>query len=233
MYEFDRDRPADAARRVAETATTEGPVGIGPTAKTPRHALDAGSVLHLQRTAGNASVVQLLSAEDEERSPVHDILGSGGGSPLDAETRTSMEQAFGQSFSDVRMHTGAAASRSAESVGANAYTVGSDIVFRGGHGPGSATFQRDIAHELTHVTQQRAGPVDGTDAPGGIRLSDPSDRFERAADARASEITSNTTSSASGSQAAPAVQRTEEEQDVLPVQRMGETPDDEEEAESL
>jgi Zn-dependent peptidase ImmA (M78 family) len=38
-----------------------------------------------------------------------------------------------------------------------------------------------LAHELTHVVQQRSGPVDGTPAEGGISVSDPSDRFEREA----------------------------------------------------
>ena len=32
------------------------------------------------------------------------------------------------------------------------------------------------------VVQQKAGPVAGTQAPGGIRLSHPSDPFEQAAD---------------------------------------------------
>src|SRR5256886_9825679 len=45
-----------------------------------------------------------------------------------------------------------------------------------------------LAHELAHVIQQKAGPVDGSPAPGGIRLSDPSDRFEQAA--RSEEHTS-------------------------------------------
>ena len=74
-------------------------------ANVPPRALDAASVLHLQRTAGNASVVQLLAADDEERSPVHEMIGSGGGQPLDRSTRSSMEEAFGQSFDDVRVHT--------------------------------------------------------------------------------------------------------------------------------
>ena len=38
-----------------------------------------------------------------------------------------------------------------------------------------------LAHELTHVVRERRGPVDGSPAPGGIRLSDPGDRFEQAA----------------------------------------------------
>ena len=146
------------------------------------------SLLHLQRTAGNAGVVQMLAdeaaQEQDQPSPVHDVIGKGGGAPLDESTRSTMESRFGQDFSDVRIHTDARASASAESVGANAYTVGSDVVFRGGHFDSSSpTGQRTIAHELSHVVQQRSGPVDGTEAPGGIRLSDPDDRFERAADA--------------------------------------------------
>jgi hypothetical protein len=88
--------------------------------------------------------------------------------------------------------------------------VGSDVVFRGGQfNPGTPTGQRTIAHELAHVVQQSQGPVDGADAAGGIRVSDPSDRFERAADHQADEVmasvqTSRATpaSSATGTQVA-------------------------------
>ncbi len=159
-----------------------------PFAPARGRALDAASVMHLQRTAGNQGVVQMLG-EDDERSPVHDVVGSGGGTPLDASTRTSMESAFGASFEDVRVHTGGQASKSAEAVGANAYTVGSDVVFKEGqYNPGSTEGQKTLAHELTHVVQQSRGPVDGTDAPGGIKVSDPSDRFERAAEQTASQV---------------------------------------------
>ena len=62
---------------------------------------------------------------------------------------------------------------------AHAYTVGSNIVFqRGAYDPGSTGGQTLLAHELTHVVQQRSGPVDGTPAAGGVSVSDPSDRFE-------------------------------------------------------
>jgi hypothetical protein len=151
-------------------------------------ALDTASILHLQRAAGNQGVVQLLAGE-EEPSPVHDVVGRGGGQPLDTSTRASMESAFGTSFDGVRVHTDGQASRSAEAVGANAYTVGSDIVFRDGqYDPGSSAGQRTLAHELTHVVQQSRGPVDGTDAPGGIRVSDPSDAYEQAADQTAGAV---------------------------------------------
>ena len=207
---------------------TPAPDPSGPrTASVQRlAALDAGAVLRLQRMAGNQGVVQML-AGDEERSPVHDVVGSGGGSPLDEGTRGSMEAAFGRSFDDVRVHTDAEASRSAESVGANAYTVGSDVVFRSGHyDPGSEAGQRTIAHELTHVVQQSQGAVDGADAPGGIRVSSPSDRFEQAADRHADQVmASGGTSAADGG----AVQREEDGSAPLPaVQREAAVRDDEE-----
>ena len=126
-----------------------------------------------------------------EASPVHDVVGRGGGSPLDAGVRGEMEGRFGQDFSDVRVHTDKQASDSAEAVGANAYTVGNDVVFRSGQFDASSpTGQRTLAHELTHVVQQRSGPVDGSPAPGGINLSSPSDRFEQAADKNADAVMS-------------------------------------------
>lgn len=190
MRDFELVRPERPAPRQEPTTRVADGASAGPTALARSGALDAASILELQRTAGNASVVQLLS-DEEERSPVHDVVGSGGGAPLEPGVRSSMESAFGASFEGVRVHTGDKASRSAESVGADAYTVGSDVVFRGGFDAGSPTGQRTLAHELAHVVQQSSGPVDGTDAPGGIKLSDPSDRFEREADETADQVMSS------------------------------------------
>ena len=198
MHEFDREPQANQRRTVAtgEPAPANDIAGYAP-ARAPKGVHGEASLLHLQRMAGNASVVQMLAEEgsiataEEERSPVHDVIGRGGGTALDEGTRSSMEARFGQDFSDVRIHTDAQASASAEAVGANAYTVGNEIAFRSGHFDASSpTGQRTLAHELSHVVQQRSGPVDGTEASGGIRLSDPSDRFERAADATADQVMS-------------------------------------------
>jgi hypothetical protein len=209
--------------------TADGAEGPRSTVVGPRVA----SLLDLQRMAGNAGVVQLLKGEaDEERSPVHDVVG-GGGSSLDETTRTAMESRLGADFGDVRVHTDAQASRSAEAVGANAYTVGTDIVFRSGHfDPGSPTGQRTLAHELTHVLQQKSGPVDGTEAPGGIRLSDPGDRFERAADRQAeAAMAGSAPAPATMSPAsAPTVQsESDETEDGKPLQRQAVEEDEEEE----
>ena len=130
--------------------------------------------------------------QDEEPSPVHDVINSGGGQPLEPGVRADMEARLGHDFGDVRVHDDARAEESARAVNAHAYTVGSNIVFqRDRYDPSSDAGRVTLAHELTHVVQQRSGPVDGTSAPGGIRLSDPSDRFEREAAANAERAMEN------------------------------------------
>ncbi|HEX8629319.1 MAG TPA: DUF4157 domain-containing protein, partial [Catenuloplanes sp.] len=89
--------------------------------------LGAAGLMDLQRAVGNAGVGAVL---DQERSPVHDVVNSGGGSPLEAGVRADMESRFGQDFGDVRVHTGGAAHESARSVNAQAYTAGTNIVFQ-------------------------------------------------------------------------------------------------------
>lgn len=76
----------------------------------------------------------------------------GGGSPLPAPVRSRMEGAFGADFSDVRVHTGARAAGVNHQLGALAFTSGSDIVLGEGSSVGD---QRLLAHELTHVLQNR------------------------------------------------------------------------------
>ncbi|MEV0374857.1 DUF4157 domain-containing protein [Streptomyces sp. NPDC050636] len=113
---------------------------------------------------------------DTRGSAVLDVL-RGPGRPLPVPLKEEMEARFGADFSDVRLHTGAAARRSADGLGARAYTAGSHVVI----GEGGSD-RRTLAHELVHVLQQRSGPVAGTDRCDGTRVSDPGDRFERAAE---------------------------------------------------
>jgi hypothetical protein len=171
----------------------------GPAGLVAQRQADPDAVSELQRTVGNAAVAQLLQAQlvqdgDEPqvgRSPVLDVVGRGGGDPLDDKTRPGMEQALGADLSGVRIHTDSAAAESARSVQAHAYTVGDDVVFGSGqYQPDTPGGQRMLAHELTHVIQQRRGPVAGTPTGDGISVSDPSDAFEQAAEANADRIMS-------------------------------------------
>jgi hypothetical protein len=155
--------------------------------------LTPSTAVHLQRVVGNEVVSRMVEeSSEEERSPVLDVVGHGGGHPLDSHVREDMEGRLGQDFSDVRVHTDSAAAASARSVQARAYTVGNEIVFDNGHyQPGSDHGRQTLAHELTHVVQQRSGPVDGTPTDGGIQLSDPSDRFEQQAENNAARAISS------------------------------------------
>src|SRR5688572_24120832 len=53
-------------------------------------------------------------------------------SPLDNTTKSFMEDRFGYDFSAVKIHTGTAAAKSAQSINALAYTSGNSIVFNEG-----------------------------------------------------------------------------------------------------
>jgi hypothetical protein len=175
--------------RLAGVARVGAPSGApGPVAQ---RLAAPEAVAELQRSVGNAAVVQLLRDEDTsgDASPVLDVVGRGGGQPLDAAVRAGMERALGADLSEVRVHADGAAAISAQAVQAHAYTVGNDVVFGAGqYQPGSATGQRTLAHELTHVVQQRSGPVSGTPTGEGISVSNPSDPFERAAEANADRV---------------------------------------------
>jgi hypothetical protein len=83
------------------------------------------------------------------------------GRSLDPALRHDMERRFGHDFSRVRVHTGAAAERSARDIDAEAYTVGNNVVFGERRPAASLEGRRSVlAHELVHVVQQRdAKPI--------------------------------------------------------------------------
>ena len=88
--------------------------------------------------------------------PIVDEVLASSGQPLDAAARSFMEPRFGHDFGHVRVHADERAAESARAVGALAYTVGSNIVFGSGqYAPATQTGRRLLAHELTHVEQQR------------------------------------------------------------------------------
>lgn len=171
------------------------------------------ALLRLQRAAGNASVSALFEEEGgvAAASSVREVIASPG-RPLDDATRQAMESRLGQDFSGVRVHEDGRASESAKTVNAAAYTVGNNIVLGEGVSPQSEAGKRTLAHELTHVVQQRSGPVAGTPAPGGISVSDPSDRFEQEAERVAGRATTPAREGPSGGVSLASVQREAEEE---------------------
>lgn len=133
--ERDADRAADVVTGVRSTHTSPAP--------------DRDAAVDVRRDTGGG--VQLA----EPAPPSVDRALARPGASLEPGTRREMEQRFGHDFSRVRVHAGGDAERSAEELGARAYTVGSDIVFGAGqYAPRTRAGSWLLAHELAHVVQQ-------------------------------------------------------------------------------
>jgi hypothetical protein len=208
--------------------------GASPTARAVAppspDALGPDAIASLQRAVGNAGVTAYLENADAQQSEAQepDAAMAEPGRALDPAIRGEMEAALGADFASVRVHDGATAAASAHALGARAYTVGEHIVVGSG-----GTDRQTMAHELTHVVQQRSGPVDGTPTGSGFSVSDPGDRFERDASAAAASIAGaggGLASGASGAGGGPGLagaataQRAADDDDGQSVQR---APEDE------
>jgi Domain of unknown function (DUF4157) len=109
------------------------------------------------------------------------------GRPLEAGIRDQLSANLGHDFGAVRVHTGPEADRSARSIGALAYTVGTDMVFsQGAYDPLSASGRSLLAHELAHVVQHGGRPhTPGRLLAPGHSVPPASARLERQADVAA------------------------------------------------
>jgi hypothetical protein len=84
-------------------------------------------------------------------------LQQAGGAPLPGAVQKGFEERLGEDLSQVRIHTDDRSATTARQLNAKAFTVGNDVVFgKGQFQPDTASGKRLIAHELTHVRQQRA-----------------------------------------------------------------------------
>ena len=169
--------PTQVLQRKCACGGTFGPTGE----------CDACRKKRLQRKVDNRE------ANDSAVPPiVREVLRSPG-QPLDSETRAFMEPRFGHNFADVRVHSGARAAESARAVNANAYTVGRDVVFGNGrYRAREAEGRRLLAHELTHVVQQRDQPHS---TASDLAINSPGDSFEHEADAAEQVVAARSTSS--------------------------------------
>ena len=160
----------------------------------PPRAQERATAVSPELGLGNRAVQRLLrgavqrSAAGRERvdESVARAIESkrGGGQTLDASARGELEAAFGDDFSDVRVHTDEQADRLTRAVDADAFTTGSDIFFRsGGYDPSGTAGRTLLAHELTHVVQQRGAP-----AVHELTLTEPEEASEREAKAVAEEV---------------------------------------------
>lgn len=142
-----------------------------------------------------AGPVQMKRRMDHETAKLHEtaaagVSGSGGKLPhLD-----QIQSSFGaHDVSNVRAHTGAAATAANEAMGATAYATGEDVAFAS-----STPDLHTAAHEAAHVVQQRAG----VQLDGGV--GEVGDAYEAHADAVADAVVQGKSAEGLLSEAAPA-----------------------------
>lgn len=127
----------------------------------PTHVYAGSAGMLLQRASLTSSSRASGSEDGTAPAVVHEVLRSGTGQPLNAATRAFMEPRFGHDFSPVRVHADATATRSAREVGANAYTVGRQVVFGARqYAPHTDAGRRLIAHELMLIKTAKDNGVD-------------------------------------------------------------------------
>jgi hypothetical protein len=127
-------------------------------------AVVGGATPTVNRGTKHPSAIQRLSGAaggPVEAGAEQAIQGArGSGQPLPERVRGPLERAFGADFARVRLHTDVQADQLSRALQAQAFTTGQDIFFRRGEYDADSTRgQHTLAHELTHVVQQRDRPM--------------------------------------------------------------------------
>jgi hypothetical protein len=190
-FEREADRVAEAVMRMPEPLHT-GRMGDSRATSVP--ALQRMCPECEEEQHGSPAPVQRLCSKcgtketEEESLQAKEVSGRtpeitptiqaqidamrGAGRSLPESERAFFQPRFGHDFANVRIHADARAAESARQVHALAYTAGPDIVFGAGqYAPGTSAGRRLLAHELTHVVQQRSAHATTTiqracDPPG-------------------------------------------------------------------
>ena len=140
----------DTAIRVGRTAAPEE-------SRADRDAESAADRMGLGYARGPAASDP---AGGREAPPSALQAAARGGKPLPDPVRSGMEQGFGRSFAQVRIHDNPAAAEGARAIGADAFTLGSDIMFaKGAYRPDSRPGAALLSHELAHTIAPDSTPT--------------------------------------------------------------------------
>jgi hypothetical protein len=155
-----------------ETGQVEGAPAGGEETQAQGSEQETQAAVQSLREGGPASAVHPRAVQ----------RALGAGNPLPTSVRGRMESSFGESFSDVRIHTDGYSGSLARGIGSHAFTVGQHVAFAPGRfQPGTVPGDLILAHELAHAVQQRRGA-----APGGQSLGEGgASSLEREADGAA------------------------------------------------
>ncbi len=176
---FDGTGP-DWVRTLLGAAPASAPAPAPPPAPAP--APTPAPAPQLARLAAGAGVLADARVHPDVQTSIAGTRG--GGSPLPGETAERLGALVGDSLSDVRVHVDGKAAELARAVSARAFTVGSDIYFAAGeYDPQARAGEELLAHEATHVRQQRGAP-----AGGPLSVSQPGDAQESEAEEAARRV---------------------------------------------
>jgi len=184
-YEQEADRVADEVMRMPEPEVQPKPTS--PLSQGPSCGDEdmEGELIQTRPVVERITPLVQRQPEEEEEEPIEELeeepimtktlsnrtqqandnlhirlnQSRGGGQPLRESDINFMERRFELDFGSVRIHTDSNAVQMSSYLNAYAFTHGRDIYFGAGrYSPGSSG-KRLLAHELTHVVQQRAtGP---------------------------------------------------------------------------
>lgn len=141
-------------------ALVQAKVNVGPAGDRYEQEADriadhvAGMAGEVPAATGPRFDVQRLATGDGSGATLDVTPPESGGRELSPTVRAFMEPRFGQDFGDVRLHTDHESHQLATRIQARAFTYRNDIYLRRGE---SEHDHRLMAHELTHVVQQRGG----------------------------------------------------------------------------
>lgn len=172
-HEHDRDRDAGSQER-GRTPEEQGPIerlasGMGNRAFAAL-AREGDGILPNGRAHPDVEVAIARSR--------------GRGTALDEGVRGRLAPSLGDDLGDVRVHADDHADTLARSVQARAFATGSDVFFaQGEYQPNTSSGDKLLAHELSHVVQQRGAPT-----AGPMTVSQPGDAMEVEADRTAHEL---------------------------------------------
>ena len=141
-------------------AATKAPPIVHDVLRTSGRPLDANTRAWMEARVGDDPVRPLENARVQNQltvGPADDEYERAADARAAHVMRTGVpSKRNGLDLGGVRIHTDARAVESARAMNALAYTVGRDIVFGAGqYAPATEAGRRLIAHELTHVLQQR------------------------------------------------------------------------------
>ncbi|MGH7468839.1 MAG: DUF4157 domain-containing protein [Longimicrobiales bacterium] len=169
VYEREADRVAEHIMSTAERPLIGAP-GIHGENAHPRlmtkglsgQRCDSAPASQEEREEEDETKVMRKAASGELHGVSGDVARMlsqtrGGGSPLPDTIRTFMETRFGHYFGDVRIHNDSHTAQMTKALHAEAFTTGRDIYFGPGRfAPHVTEGKKLLAHELTHVVQQRS-----------------------------------------------------------------------------